>query len=97
VLEVRAVVHAGRQHDDGRIVDRRRRDRAQRLEQEVGIVRHRRDAVAAEQLGKQPHHHLAVLEHVRDAARHAQVVLEDVVAAAAVGVGGTDDVDPRDV
>ena len=38
--------------------------RAQRLEQQVGVVRDRRDAVLAEQLGEQPHHHLAVLEHV---------------------------------
>ncbi len=97
MLEVRAVVHAGRQHDDGRIVDRRRRDRAQRLEQEVGVVRDRRDAVAAEELREEPHHHLAVLEHVRDPARNAQVVLEHVVAAAAVGVGGAHDVDAGDV
>ena len=60
-------------------------------------MRDRRDPMLAEQLGEEPHHHLAVLEHVADAARHAQVVLEDVVAAGAVGVGGADDVDPGDV
>ena len=60
-------------------------------------MRDRRDAVLAEQLGEQPHHHLAVLEHVAHAAGHAQVVLEHVVAAAAVGVGGAHDVDAGDV
>ena len=52
---------------------------AQRLQQQVRVVRHRRHAVQAEQLREQPHHHLAVLEHVAHAAGHAQVVLEHVV------------------
>jgi hypothetical protein len=74
-----------------------RRHRAQRLEQQVGIVRHRRDAVQREQLGKQPHRHLAVLEHVAHTAGHAQVVFQHVVGAAAVGVAGAHDVDAGDV
>ena len=52
------------------------RDAAQIVEQHVGIVVHGRDAVRGEELGKEAHHHLAVLEHVRDARGHAQVVLE---------------------
>ena len=52
-----------------------------RVEQQVGIVRDRRDAIAREEIGKEPHHHLAVLEHVRHARRHAQVVLEHVELA----------------
>ena len=97
MLEVGAVVHAGCEHDDDRIVDRGRRHGAQRLEQQVGVMRDRSDAVPAEQLGEEPHHHLAVLEHVADAARHPQVVFQHVVAAAAVRVGGPDDVDAGDV
>ena len=97
MLEVGAVVHARRQHDHGRVDHARRRDRAQRLEQQVRVVRDRRDAVRTEQFGEQPHHHLAVLEHVAHTAGHAQVVLEHVVAAAAVGVAGTHDVDAGDV
>ncbi len=56
-------------------------------------MRDRRDAVAHEKLGEQPHHHLAVLEHVRDAAGHAQVVLEHVELAGACA----HDVDAGDV
>ncbi len=53
----------------------------------------RADGLCREQLGKQAHHHLAVLEHVRDARRHAQVVLEHEVFALA----RTHHVDPGDV
>ncbi len=60
-------------------------------------MRHRLDAVLAEQLGEQAHRHLAVLEHVAHAAGHAQVVFEHVVGAAAVGIGGAHDVDAGDL
>ena len=93
MLEIGRVVHAGRQHDDGRVVDALRRDRAQVVEQHVGIVLDRGHPVAHEQLGKQPHHHLAVFQHVGDAGRHAQIVLEHVKLARA----GPHDVDPGDV
>ena len=43
----------------------------------------RPDRARREELGEEPHHHLAVLEHVRHARRHAQVVLEHVVLARA--------------
>ena len=70
---------AGRQQHDGRIgAGAERRDRLQRREQLVRIVLDRRDAMPREQLGEQPHHHLAVLQHVGDAGRRAGVVLEHV-------------------
>ena len=97
MLEVGAVVHARCQHHHARLVDAGRRHRAQRLEQQVGIVRHRRHAMQREQLGKQPHRHLAVLEHVAHAAGHTQVVFEHVVGAAAIGIGRANDVDAGDV
>ncbi len=97
MFEVGAVVHAGRQHHHGRLVDARGGHGAQRLQQQVGVMRHRRHAVQAEQFGEQPHHHLAIFEHVAHAAGHAQVVLEHVVAAAAVGIGGAHDVHAGDV
>jgi hypothetical protein len=60
----------------------------------------RRHAVAGEQRGEQPHHHLAVFQHVGDAGRHAQIVFQHVELALArahdidagdvgVDVGGT--------
>ncbi len=73
----------------------RRRAGAQGLEQQVGVVGDRRDAVLREQLGEEPHHHLAVLQHVAHAAGHPQVVFEHVVLAVAVGVGRAHDVDAR--
>jgi hypothetical protein len=56
-------------------------------------VLHRGDGLPGKQLGKQPHHHLAVLEHVRDAGRHPQVVLQHAEAA----VAGPHHVDAGDV
>ncbi len=53
----------------------------------------RPDRLRREEFGEQPHHHLAVLEHVRHPGRHPQVVLEHVVLALA----GTNDVDAGDV
>ncbi len=46
-----------------------------------------------EELGEEPHHHAPVLEHVRDARRRAQVVLEHVILAVVV----SHDVDAGDV
>ena len=56
-----------------------------------------RHAVGIEQLGKQPHHHLAVFQHVAHTAGHAQVVLQHVVLAIALRIGGAHDVNTRDV
>ena len=67
---------------------------ARRLGQLVGVVVDRMDVEVAEQVGEHPLGDLAVLEHVGDPRRHAQVVLEhvhgavrvaDEVAAADVG------------
>ena len=52
-----------------------------------------RDRLLREQLGHEPHHHLAVLEHVRHARGGAQVVLQNVVLAGP----GTHEVDAGDV
>ena len=58
---------------------------------------HRRHAVRAEQVGEQPHHHLAVFQHIAHAAGYAQVVFEHVVLAVAFGVRRTHDVDAGNV
>jgi hypothetical protein len=50
-------------------------------EQKIRIVLDGPDALCRKELGEEPHHHLAVLEHVRDAGRDAQVVLENVELA----------------
>jgi len=93
VFEIGGVVHARGHDDDGRIVDAARRDRAQVLQQQVGIVLDRGDAVAREQVREQAHHHLAVFQHVGHAGGNAQVVFQDVELARA----GTHDVDAGDV
>jgi len=54
---------------------------------------HRRHPMRREQFREQPHHHLAVLEHVGHARRHAQIVLEHAKFPGIV----THDVDARDV
>ena len=53
-----------------------RRDRLHRLEQPVGIAVDRLDAIFAEQFGAQPHHRLAVFEHVAHPRGRARIVLE---------------------
>ena len=94
VLVIGRVELAGRQHHDDRVGPRAlRRDRAQRREQAVGVIVDRRDAVAGEQLGEQPDHHLAVLQHVGHAGRRAGVVLQHVKLVLA----GAHDVDAGDV
>ena len=66
-----------------------RGDRLQRAQQQLGISLDRRDAVAVGQLREQLQHDLAVLEHVRDARRRADIVFEHMEAVRA----GADDVD----
>ena len=97
VLEVGAVVHAGRQHHHRGVGGGGGAAVAQGFQQQVGVVRHGRHAVLAEQAGKQPHHHRAVFQHVAHAAGHAQVVLQHVVLAAPALAAGAHDVDPGDV
>ena len=53
-------------------------DGFQRRQQFIRVILDRRDAVAREQVGKQPQHDLPVLQHVRDAGRRARVVLQHV-------------------
>ncbi len=76
VLEVGRVADARRQDDEGRIGDVRRRERAQRRQQRLAVLRDRADLVAIEEPRHHPLGDLAVGEHVGHAARHAQVVLE---------------------
>ena len=65
VFVIGGIVDAGRQQRDRRLRrGRERRHRAQRRQQFVGIFFHRRDAVAGEQVRKQPHHDFAVFQHV---------------------------------
>ena len=94
VLVIGRVVDAGGQQRDGGLARGGfRRDRLQRREQLVRIVLDRRHAMAREQLRKQPHHDLAVLQHVGDAGGRAGVVLQNVE-----GLGiDADDVDAGDV
>ena len=88
------IVLARRQQRDRRLAaGARRRDRAQRREQFVGIVLDRRDAMHGEEIGEEPHHHFAVLQHVGDAGGRAGVVLEHIEAV----VVGADDVDAGDM
>ena len=96
VLEIRAVEGARGQQHRGRIAHAGGCHRAQGLEQQVGVVLDRVHVVAREQVGEEPHHHLAVLEQVAHPRGHAQVVLEHVVLALAVGACGAHQVDAGD-
>ena len=93
MLEVGRVVDAGREHRHFRLLRPGRRHGAQVLEQQVRIVLDRPDRLGGEKLREQAHHHAPVLEHVRHARGHAQVVLEHVVGAFV----GAHQVDPGDV
>ena len=97
VFEIGAVVGTGRQQNDRRIVDAGRRDGTQVLQQHVGIMLHRRDLVLREQFRKEPHRHLAVLDHVRHARGHPQVVLQHVILAALAVTVGTHHIHAGDV
>ena len=81
VLEVGGVEDAGREHHDRRFGVLRRRERAQRREQRLTVVIDRLDLVVLEQLREDALDDLAVRQHVRHAARHAQIVLEHREAA----------------
>ncbi len=77
VLIIGRIVMTRRQHDAHRLAATpRRRHRLHRLQQAVGIAVDRLDAIFAEQLGAQPHHRLAVFEHVAHPRRRAGIVLQ---------------------
>ena len=84
MLEIGGVVDAGRQQHDERHLARPGREARERLVQLGRIVVDRQDGRRLEQLGEDSLGHHPVLDHVRDAGRHAQVVLEHVERAVAV-------------
>ena len=93
VLEVGRVVNPWREDDDGRIARLRRRHVLEHRQELLGVVLHRADAQALEELREGALHHLPVLEDVRHPRRRAEVVLEDIHAAVAT----TDEVGAGDV
>ena len=93
VLEVGRVVHPRREDRDGRRRHPRRRDPVQHLEQAARVVLDRAHAGGLEDVVERALEDLAVLEHVGDARRAPQVVLEDVELA----VGIPHEVGPGDV
>ena len=93
VLEVGRVVDAGAEQHDRRIADAGRGRGAQRVEQRGDEAGHRLHLLFEEQPGEHPGQRLPVLDHVGDARRHAQVVLQDAHDA----VGAADEVDAGEV
>ena len=94
MLVIGRVVDAGGEQGHRRLArGALRRNRAQGGEQFVRIAFDRRHPVAGEQVRKQPHHDLAVFQHVGHARRRARIVLQhDEV----VGID-PDDIDAGDV
>ena len=93
MLEIGAVVAAGREQHDDRVFGARRSHGAQILDQPLRIVADRRDALPGKGIGKEPHHDLAVLEHIGDAGGRAHIVLEHEEVALA----GADQIDAGDM
>ena len=69
---------AGRQQHDVGLGIVTEGDGAQRRHQLLAVVGDRQHAHGREQLGGEPHHDLAIFQHVRHARRRAHVVLEHV-------------------
>ena len=85
MLEVRAVVGAGRPDDDrGLLLPAGRRDLLQSGPQQRRVVIDRPHAVVLEQRRQQARHRPPVLEHVGDAGRRAHVVLQHLPRAVGV-------------
>ena len=93
VLVEGRVVHTRRQHDDRRVLHRRRCGAAQRVDQACRVVRDHLNGLAPEQLRQHPRHGGAVGQHVAHPGRAPQVVLQHPELAVLV----TDDVDARHV
>ena len=79
MLEVGAVVDAGREQHDGGVAVAARRDVLQHGEQILRVVIDWAHADRAEKIGERALHRHAVLQQVRDAGGAAAVVLEHVV------------------
>ena len=79
VLEIGAVVLTRSQQDNIRIIGARRRYRTKIVEQQIGIMFHRRNRLTREEFREQPHHHLAVFQHVGNTRRRAQVIFQHVI------------------
>jgi len=69
MLKERTVETPGGQHHHAGVIQGA--GAFQGVEQQVGVVVDRRDTLGREQFGEQAHHHLAVFEHVADAAGRA--------------------------
>ncbi len=93
MLEIGAVVAARCQQHHDRVFRARRRHGAQVFDQPLGIVANGRDALPGEGVGKEPHHDLAVLEHIGDARGRAHIVLEHEE----VTLSGADQIDASDM
>ena len=93
VLEVSAVVGTRRQQRDGRVGYAGGRHGAQVRQQQIRVVIDRRHLLGGEQLGKEAHHDVAVLEHVGDARRRAQIVLQHVE----LGLAGAHEIEAGDM
>ena len=66
---------------------------AQVRQQQIRVVIDRRHLLGGEQLGKEAHHDVAVLEHVGDARRRAQIVLQHVE----LGLAGAHEIEAGDM
>ncbi len=94
VFEVSAVVDAWREQHDLPVISSSRGEAVENAGEFRGIVVHGEDFVSLKGVGKRAHHDGAVLQHVRDAAGRAHIVLEHAVLA---GLRVTDQVDAADM
>ncbi|MNV50767.1 hypothetical protein D3C71_1427940 [compost metagenome] len=91
VFEVGTVEAARGQHHGCGVVQRA--GALEGVQQQVRVMIDGRHALGGEEFWEQTHHHLAVFEHVADAAGRTQVVFQYVIATVAV----TDQIDPGDM
>ena len=77
VLEVGRVVDARSKQHNRRIMPPLRSQRPERAEQQLGVVFDRLHTIIAEQLREGPLHDAAAGEHIRNTARHPQIVFQD--------------------
>ena len=77
VLKVGGVEDSGREEDDVGVGSSLGCQRAQRAQQELGVLLDGADVIAAEELREDALHHAAVGQHVTDAGGDAEIVFED--------------------